>query len=46
MEMPETESTTAVDATLRYDTGERGQILSGLSFVLAVQNLFDAAPPL
>ncbi len=39
-------SFTTFDVTLRYDTGERGDALSGLAFELSMQNLFDRAPPL
>ncbi|MCR6700951.1 MAG: TonB-dependent receptor [Dokdonella sp.] len=39
-------SFTTFDATLRYDTGERGDAWSGLEFALAAQNVLDRAPPL
>jgi outer membrane receptor protein involved in Fe transport len=41
-----TDSFTTVDAAFRYDTNRKGSLLSGLSFALSVQNLFDEAPPL
>jgi len=40
-----TASFTAVDATMRYDMGERG-MLSDLAFELSAQNLFNRQPPL
>lgn len=39
-------SFTTFDLALRYDTGMRNDILSGLAFELSVQNLLDRAPPL
>ena len=39
-------SFTTFDATLRYDTGERGDALSGLALEFSMQNLFDRTPPL
>ncbi len=39
-------SFTTVDATVRYDTGERGDAWSGLALELSVQNAFNRAPPL
>lgn len=39
-------SFTTFDATLRYDSGERADIWSGLAFELALQNAFNRAPPL
>lgn len=39
-------SFTTFDLSLRYDTGERNDILSGLAFELSAQNVFDRAPPL
>lgn len=39
-------SFTTFDLTLRYDTGKRNDMLSGLAFELSAQNLFDRAPPL
>lgn len=41
-----TASFTTVDATLRYDTGERDDALSGLEFALSADNLFNRNPPL
>lgn len=38
-------SSTTLDATLRYDTGERGDAWSGLQFALTANNLFDRDPP-
>ena len=38
-------SFTTVDATLRYDTGERDDALSGVEFVLSADNLFNRDPP-
>jgi Outer membrane receptor for ferrienterochelin and colicins len=35
-----------VDATLRYLTGDRADVFSGLDLALSVTNLFDRAPPL
>jgi outer membrane receptor protein involved in Fe transport len=40
-----TSSFTTADAALRYTTAGNGA-LSGLSFALSAQNLFDRAPPL
>jgi outer membrane receptor protein involved in Fe transport len=39
-------SFTTIDATLRYATGERQRLLSGLDFTLSATNLFDRSPPL
>lgn len=41
-----TASFTTLDAALRYDTGERNGVLSGLAFDVSGQNLFNRAPPL
>jgi len=41
-----TASFTTLDATLRYATGERAGVWSGLEFALSAQNLFDREPPL
>jgi iron complex outermembrane recepter protein len=35
-----------MDATLRYLTGDRADVFSGLDLALSVTNLFDRAPPL
>jgi len=40
------DSFTTIDATLRYATGARDGILSGLEFALSGNNLLDQAPPL
>lgn len=39
-------SFTTFDATLRYDTGDRSDVLAHLTFELSAENLFDKAPPL
>lgn len=39
-------SFTTVDATLHYDTGERGDAWSNLDLALSLDNLFDREPPL
>lgn len=39
-------SFTTFDATLRYDTGARGDAWSDLALELSMQNVFDRAPPL
>lgn len=39
-------SFTTFDATLRYFTGERGDVFSSMEFALSVQNLLNRAPPL
>lgn len=39
-------SFTTFDATLRYATGQRSGVLSGLEFTLAAQNLFNQNPPI
>ena len=41
-----TASFTTVDTNLRFETGEGNGAWSGWEFVLAVQNLFNRAPPL
>jgi outer membrane receptor protein involved in Fe transport len=41
-----TSSFTTFDIALRYNTGERNDALSGLTFELSAQNLFDRTPPL
>lgn len=41
-----TGSFTTFDTTLRYDIGERGDMLSNLGLSLSVQNLFNREPPL
>ncbi|MEJ0034956.1 MAG: TonB-dependent receptor [Gammaproteobacteria bacterium] len=39
-------SFTTFDATVRYETGERPDLWSGLEMALSIQNLFDRGPPL
>lgn len=39
-------SFTTIDATLRYATGERDGLFSGLDFALSATNLLDRSPPL
>jgi len=39
-------SFTTVDATIRYVTGDRASVFSGLEFALSAQNLLDRKPPL
>ena len=41
-----TASFTTFDLNLRYRTGERGKVWSGLELALSAQNLFDRSPPL
>lgn len=41
-----TASFTTFDTTLRYETGELGNVFSDLAFELSVQNLFGREPPL